>query len=231
MKLILFDIDGTLMDSGGAGTKAIEAAICEVLGISCKRLKGNHVPMAGKTDPQILKEILDLLSVSYDNSLLSTILGRYLYHLGQEIDTNGKELKPFVMEILDWLGDMDNVHLGLLTGNVQHGAEIKLRSFGIWERFGFGAYGSDNEERNLLLPEALRRFRTLSGTEVTFKDCIVIGDTPRDVECSKPYGAICLAVATGPYDTKALLSTEADAVIEDLSQAREVLRPLLSAPL
>lgn len=229
MKLILFDIDGTLMDSGGAGTKAVEAAICEVLDISRSHLRGNKVSMAGKTDPQILKEILDNLSLSYDNDLLWAILDKYLAHLSVEIGTNGKHLKPSVMETLDWLGNMDNVSLGLLTGNIEDGARIKLASFGIWDRFGFGAYGSDNENRNLLLPEALRRFQSISGTEVTFRDCIVIGDTPRDVECSRPYGASCLAVATGPYGIEALMRTDADEVVGDLSEARGALSALLSA--
>jgi phosphoglycolate phosphatase-like HAD superfamily hydrolase len=229
MKLILFDIDGTLMHSGGAGTKAVESAICEVLGMSCKELGENNVSMAGKTDPQILKEILEILSVSYDSEMLKEILGKYLSHLSVEIAGSGKRLMPSVIETLDWLGGIGNAHLGLLTGNIKDGARIKLSSLGIWEKFGFGAYGSDNEDRNMLLPEALGSFRSLTGQEVTFRDCIVIGDTPRDVECSKPYGAYSLAVATGPYDMDALNNTDADAVIRDLSDAREVLSPLLSA--
>lgn len=229
MKLILFDIDGTLMDSGGAGTKAVQSAISEVLNISENKLTKSKVPMAGKTDPQILKEMLGMLGVSFDNTLLDAILRSYLKHLSVEIGTNGKRLKPSVIETLDWLGRLSGAHLGLLTGNIEQGARIKLHSFGIWERFGFGAYGSDNEDRNMLLPEALRRFKALTGKEVTFRDCIVIGDTPRDVECSKPYGAYALAVATGPYDMQALLETEADAVIEDLTEARDALGPLLSA--
>jgi len=229
MKLILFDIDGTLMDSGGAGTKAIETAISEVLKIPRGSLARSKVPMAGKTDPQILKEILGMLEISYDNELLESILLSYLKHLGKEINTNGKRLKPSVIELLDWLRGIDNTHIGLLTGNIEQGARIKLSSFGIWDRFCFGAFGSDNEDRNKLLPEALRRFKSLTGKEVTFRDCIVIGDTPRDVECSKPYGAYALAVATGPYDKQSLQETEANAVIQDLSGARNVLTPLLCA--
>lgn len=227
MKLILFDIDGTLMDSGGAGTRAMYKAFAKGLAIGRDELAGIKVSMAGKTDPQILGELFSLLGIASDRAKMQEILSLYIKYLEREIKDNTKALKPAVMDVLDWLAPLKDVHLGLLTGNVMDGARIKLKSFGIWERFAFGAFGSDNHDRNKLLPAALDRFRELTGKEVTFADCVVIGDTPRDVECSKPYGAYALAVATGPYDMTSLNNTDADAVIEDLTGAREVLTPLL----
>lgn len=228
MKLILFDIDGTLMDSGGAGSYAMEAAFRDVLDIEkATRPKGSKVSMAGKTDRQILREVLDLHGVEYTDTILDRLMESYVSHLGDGLKNSSKTLKPHVHETLDWLEEVPGVRLGLLTGNIARGAEIKLKAFGIWDRFGFGAYGSDHEDRNLLLPAAIERFREVTSEEVTFKDCVIIGDTPRDVECAKPYGAYVVAVATGPFDIHELKMTEADVVIADLSGAREALAPLI----
>src|SRR5574340_434171 len=97
------------------------------------------------------------------------------------------------------LNGRDDCVLGLLTGNIEKGAKIKLDHYGISGCFRIGAYGSDAEDRNVLLPVAVEKLSRDHSLSVDFRDCVVIGDTPRDVECSKPYGARALAVATGPY--------------------------------
>ena len=228
MKLILFDIDGTLMDSGGAGAYAMEKAFKDILSIEkATRPPGGKVSMAGKTDRQILREVLSIHNIRHNEPTMDRLMDSYISHLTKGMDNDRKSLKPCVMETLDWLGGMPKAHIGLLTGNVARGAEIKLKSFGLWERFGAGAYGSDNEDRNKLLPAALERFKALTGDEITFSDCVVVGDTPRDVQCAKPYGAHVVAVATGPFGIDELRETEADVVISDLSGVRDALSPLL----
>jgi len=107
--------------------------------------------------------------------------------------------------------------MGLLTGNIEKGARIKLEAFSLNSYFPSGAFGSDHEDRRFLLPIALRRFSKIFKTEISFNQCIIIGDTPRDVECAKPYGAKVIAVATGPYSEEELIKTEADLVVRDLT--------------
>lgn len=218
MKLLLFDIDGTLMDSGGAGTRALEAAFKDVLGLDAAISGWPRIPLAGKTDPQIIREVMHKHGLSFSHDLSESILFVYLNHLSREIEGNGKSVKPYIFKALDALSSHEGIAIGLLTGNIETGARIKLSSLGLMDYFKFGAYGSDQEDRNLLLPEAVSRFRAMRGINVEYADCIVIGDTPRDVECAKIHGARALAVATGPYSVSELISTEADAVVEDLGE-------------
>ena len=121
---------------------------------------------------------------------------------------------------------MIGYQVGLLTGNFEQGARIKLGAFGLNEYFATGAFGSDNEDRNKLLPIAVERFNILSGRDIDFTDCVIIGDTPRDVMCARPYNAICIAVATGPYAARSLVAAGADVVVEDLSDTDHFLNIL-----
>ncbi len=116
--------------------------------------------------------------------------------------------------------------MGLLTGNLEQGARIKLGVFGLNEYFPTGAFGSDHEDRNKLLPIAVERFNILSGSQFDYTDCVIIGDTPRDVACAKPYNAVCIAVATGPYGAGSLVDAGADVVVEDLSDTEHFLNIL-----
>lgn len=229
MKLVLFDIDGTLLDSGGAGTRAIEKSFIEVLSLKNAVQSNGRTTLAGKTDIQILKEVLGKHNIPAQTRVINDILQCYLRNLRIEIKNDQKHLKPHVLKTLQWLAARPGASMGLLTGNIRDGARIKLESFGISDYFSFGAFGNDNEDRNKLLPEALARFKSLTGTEVTFSDCIVIGDTPRDIECAKPYGAYALAVATGSYPMDDLIKAGADMVLPDLRTGQEALEPLLFA--
>jgi phosphoglycolate phosphatase-like HAD superfamily hydrolase len=215
VRLILFDIDGTILSSGGAGVRALNYAFRDVL-------SADHtftdVSLAGKTDLQIIKEGLEHIGLPSDNGYVAQIIDSYLAHLTIEIDKGDKHLKPGIRECLEALEKKNSKYqMGLLTGNIEQGARIKLGSFGLNEYFPSGAFGGDNEDRNMLLPIAVERFSIIAGRDFAFSDCIIIGDTPRDVACAKPYNAICIAVATGPYKAQMLVEAGADVVVEDLS--------------
>ena len=130
---------------------------------------------------------------------------------------------PGVVELLDALMAMDGYWLGLLTGNIEQGARIKLGAFDLNRYFPVGAFGDDSEDRNRLLPIAVERLRKTRDIDINYSDCIVIGDTPKDVQCSKPFGATSIVVSTGPYSYESLLETGADYVLKDLSYAMDLL--------
>lgn len=220
MRLILFDIDGTLIDSGGAGTRSLNLAFEKVFSIENAF---NGISMAGKTDTQIMKEALVKHGISTDGNL-SPIIDAYLRHLREEINNNRKYAKPGVYEILEKLSLIRNVGVGLLTGNIEPGARIKLEPFSLNKYFPAGAFGSDDEDRNRLLPIAIKRFEELYKRKTRADECMVIGDTPRDVHCAKIYGAMCIGVATGPYPSDALIAAGADHVVENLSGHNTLLQ-------
>ncbi len=216
--LLLFDIDGTLLDSGGAGTRSLNAAFVDVLGVA-DAFEG--ISMAGKTDIQIIKEGLEKTGFDREGRLLSELTEAYIRILRMEIVSSAKKRKPGVGILLSRLKDA-KYPLGLLTGNIEDGARIKLRSLDLESYFATGAFGSDHEDRNQLLPIAVRRFNSL-GIDVRPEDCIVIGDTPRDIECARVHGARCIAVATGPYGMESLAEHSPDLLVEDLTCISEFL--------
>lgn len=224
MQLILFDIDGTLVDSGGAGVRSLDHAFKEIFSIENAFA---DISMAGKTDLQIVKEGLTMHGLPSDNGFVPRIIDSYIRHLSFEIQNSDQHLKPGIVEVLEAVKNRnDRYQLGLLTGNMEEGARIKLGAFGLNEYFPSGAFGSDHEDRNKLLPIAVGRFRIISGMEFNFTDCVIVGDTPRDVMCTKPYNAVCIAVATGPYGVRSLVDAGADVVIEDLSDTDHFLKIL-----
>ncbi len=221
--LILFDIDGTLIDSGEAGTRSLNLAFKELFSIDNAF---RDISMAGKTDVQIMKEGLMRHGISIDGNL-SLIIESYLKNLRREINNPWRHLKPGIKELLDRLSNLKEIHLGLLTGNLEEGARIKLEPFGINRYFLTGAFGSDHEDRNCLLPIAIERFKRLTGREYRPSQCIVVGDTPRDIYCSKPFGARAIGVATGPYSSKDLREAGADLVFEDLGDVDSFIELVL----
>jgi len=216
VQLILFDIDGTLISSGGAGTLSLNLAFAELFSINDAF---KEISMAGKTDTQIIIEGLVKHKLPRDNGVIPEVTNSYLKNLKTEIHkTQTKHLKPGIRAALEILSRKNEDYcLGLLTGNLEQGARIKLNAFDLNKYFPGGAFGSDDEDRNNLLPVAVKRFNAICNREINYSDCIIVGDTPRDVHCAKPYGAFCVAVATGPYTYHSLVEAGADIVMEDLS--------------
>ncbi|MFW6114884.1 MAG: HAD family hydrolase [Thermodesulfobacteriota bacterium] len=219
-KLVLFDIDGTLIDPAGAGRRSVTRAFYELFSIE-DAFAGES--LAGKTDIQIIKEGLVRHNVLAEDGILPSVVSRYIENLQGEIANPQGRIHPGVVELLDALQETEGCRLGLLTGNIERGARIKLGAFGLSEYFPIGAFGDDSEDRNSLLPIAVEKLTTLAGVEIRYGDCIVIGDTPLDVACAKPFGAISVAVATGPYPYESLMQTGADYVLRDLSGAMEII--------
>lgn len=219
-RLVLFDIDQTLLFSGGAGLRALTRAFEELTGVS----NGfRTVTYAGKTDPQIVREALSLHNLSSDDRAVAQLIERYLMYFPGEMAESPALLKPGVPHILDLIQSREGLHLGVLTGNVEPGARIKLDRFGLNRYFPVGAFGSDCEDRDLLLPLAVERLRDSMGAEVRFEDCVVVGDTPLDVRCAHVYRARCIAVATGQYSKQELEISGADLVVQDLTAAERIV--------
>ncbi len=220
MKFILFDIDGTLIDSGGAGTRSLDLAFEEMFSI---RDAFKSVSIAGKTDIRIIKEGLELHNLDCSDNLITEFCMNYIKHLGIQIKNGKGHVKNGVKDALDAIKEDEDFILGLLTGNIEKGARIKLDFYGLNTYFDIGVFGDNDEDRNNLLPIAVNKLFSQSSVRISFRDCVVIGDTPNDVACSKPYGALSIAVATGPYSFKTLLDAGPDEVLEDLSETEKFI--------
>jgi phosphoglycolate phosphatase len=217
MKLVLFDIDGTLVLTGGAGLRAMNRACEEIVG-HADALDG--IPVAGRTDWIILHDTLRGIGRDLDEDLFRSLRDRYLTHLRGEIETRGhgtKAVMPGIRELLDDLSQRKGVFLGLLTGNFEAGARIKLEHFDLWRYFRCGAFGDDAADRNALVPFAVSRARECGIPDLPAKDILVVGDTPHDVACALAAGAIPVAVATGTFTTEQLRDSGAKIVFDDLS--------------
>ena len=223
-KLVLYDIDGTLITAGGAGTRSLNRAFQRLFGVE-EAFKS--VPMAGKTDPQIMREGMKLHGLDHLDGNVDKMIEKYLYFLKEEIENPMRHIMPGIQESLDLFGNK-GMTIGLLTGNLEKGAKIKLSPFGIFDYFNSGAFGSDHEDRDELLPIAIEKYKK-QGLNFLPKDCYVIGDTPRDVQCAKVHGAHCIALATGPYFIDDLRNTEADIVFESLEDVDRCYRFILNS--
>ena len=220
-KLLLFDVDLTLVNTGGAGLRALDQAFREILGIHDA---ADGVAPHGKTDPAIVREICSkrgLTDVGELDDFTDRVLMRYTEFLKDEVARSDKyRVLPGVQSILDDAGLREDVILGLATGNVEVGARIKLERGGLNRYFPFGGFGSDSEDRTEVVAAAARRASAL-GEPIHPDQTFVIGDTPRDVLAGKAAGFRTIAVGTGNYSTAVLGETGADLVIDDLHHGRD----------
>jgi phosphoglycolate phosphatase len=228
-KLVLFDIDGTILLSSGAGRRAIVSAIAEEVGDPGSL---NHIPFGGKTDPQIVAELLAAAGEREPPSAdrVSVICRRYVELLATELDrpSTRTHVMPGIHELLQRLERENGIVLGLLTGNLAQGARLKLIAAGINpERFQVGAYGSDAAHRPDLPPIAARRAAAFFGHEPRGDAVVIIGDTPADIACGSCIDARAVAVATGDFSYEDLLACGPHAVFEDLSDTERVLSAIL----
>ena|SRR6185369_3620379 len=225
-RLLLFDIDGTLLSTDGAARRAFERALLEVYGTTGPI--STH-GFDGKTDPQIARELLSLAGMA-DPAIdagLESMYDTYLRELAQELQLPGHatRLYPGVQTLLRRLDDAE-VCVALLTGNIARGAALKLASGGIDHHFAFGAFGSDCERRDGLPAVAVARAAELTGRTFQGREVVVIGDTPQDVTCGQGIGVFTVAVATGRYSTEDLLAAGADVALTDLSDTDSVMQIL-----
>lgn len=215
--LVLFDIDGTLVLTGGAGLRAMTRAVESLLGHPAA-LEG--IPVAGRTDWIILTDVLRRLGRDLDEPLFQRLRAQYVAFLSEEIELPGRGVKavmPGVRPLLDRLQPREDVWLGLLTGNFVEGARIKLEHFDLWKYFRCGAFGDDAADRNALVPFALARARQEGLPDIAADRVLVVGDTPHDIACARAAGAVPIGVATGGYTVEQLRGSGAGIVFEDLS--------------
>jgi phosphoglycolate phosphatase len=229
MKLVLFDIDGTILWTDGAGRRSMEAALVSVYGVP-----GDPTyRYDGKTDRQIAREQLRAAGLS-DRDIdarLPELLDTYLVHLGEALarDPEAARLCTGIELLLDAVEARDDTVLGLLTGNVERGAAHKLQAVGIdFTRFRVNAFGSDHEHRPELPRVAQQRARTTLGLDLPGDRIVIIGDTPADIQCGRPIGARAIGVATGRYNVDDLAAHAPHAVFADLGDTERVLEAMLS---
>lgn len=230
-RLVLWDVDGTLLRTSGVAQRAFDVAAEHVLG----RPAGNHeVRMSGKTDPLIALEILAFAGVDDEDArrLLPDILGRLEAELAgaRELVREQGHVLAGVAEVLADLHEDPAVVQSVLTGNTAANAALKVQAFGLerWLDLEVGAFGSDRHDREELVPVALERVERLRGVTLAPADVWVVGDTPRDLACARAVGARCVLVATGQFGVDALRDLGADGVFADLSDAEAVARLLRS---
>jgi phosphoglycolate phosphatase-like HAD superfamily hydrolase len=223
--LILFDIDGTLT-RGGPAKVAFETAMVETYGTAGAV---ESYDFSGKTDPQIARELL--MAAGLEDAVIDAGLAglwdRYIGEIESHISENPMRLLPGVASLVEALDSEPDVALGLVTGNIIRGARVKLGSVGLSEYFEVGAYGSDHEVREYLPAIALERAFEAWGVRFPPESAVIVGDTPRDVECGKYVGARTVAVATGRIPREQLEATGADAVFDDFSDVASVIEALL----
>lgn len=221
MKLLLFDIDGTILSTDGAGSRAVRRAFEKVHGVDAKI---EMIDFAGKTDPLILKQIYtNALGRNHSPGEEEEVYTYYVKYLEEEIKTAEIDVKPGVKTLLTTLSAREDILLGLGTGNIEMGARIKLGQVGLNGHFKFGGFGCDSEHRTDVIRRAIERAHDHKTIETSFSETYIIGDTPHDINHGRAAGAKVVAVATGYYTMDELSEHGPDYLYEDLSDTESVI--------
>src|ERR1051325_2003830 len=216
IRLVLFDIDGTLIHTSRAGEKAFARVFANLFGITdgTEKLK-----FAGRTDVAIVREFFIQNAIEASPENIAQFFDAYVFMLDHMLESLPGGVHPGVWA---WLHDLrtlpQNPVVGLLTGNIRLGAEIKLRRFNLWEQFEIGAFADDSAERNEIAAIAKRRAEALPGGPIRGDEVLIIGDTPLDIACARAIGAKDLAVGTGMYRPRDLLPHKPDWAVDNLEK-------------
>jgi phosphoglycolate phosphatase-like HAD superfamily hydrolase len=220
MHICLFDIDGTLLSSGGAGKAALEGALLEEFGLSSLR---GPVPYSGRTDRAIISDLLGMHDIEESPPVFDRLVAGYLRRLPDCLRKHQGMVLPGIAALLEDLSAREGVAVGLLTGNLRAGARLKLGHYALYDYFAFGGFGDHHWERDDVAREALAAVRAHLNGGVALEKVWVIGDTPLDVQCARAIGARVAAVATGWHSREELEAAGPDLVLADLSDPAPLL--------
>jgi phosphoglycolate phosphatase len=218
----LFDIDGTLLASGGAGKAALESSLTEEFDVTLR----TEIPYSGRTDRAIARDLLRFHDIDDSLENWQKLLAGYLARLPERLNRHQGRVLPGILALLQELQRRGDVAIGLLTGNVRAGARVKLGHYQLYERFSFGGFGDHHFDRDDVAREALAAVRAHVGPHVKPEGIWVIGDTPLDVRCARAIGARVVAVATGVHGYRELVASSADLTLHDLSDPSPFLQLL-----
>ncbi len=217
-KLLLFDIDGTLLDTGGAGLRSLKQGFIDAFDLAHREAEFPRLDLAGTTDGSIVESLFSQFELDPSDGNVENFYSLYHGHLvtslANRAEGEGRRL-PGSLRLLTRLRDETDHVLGLLTGNIARGAFTKVEHFGMGGFFEFGAFGDDHPDRNQLGPIGMQRAFEFSGIEFAPEDVFVIGDTPKDIACARACGAKAVAVATGIFSADQLEALDPCMLIQD----------------
>lgn len=225
MKLLLFDIDGTLLTTDGVGRRAVEQSLTALTGCA---VSTGGVTFSGKTDRQILREVLTTAGAEpqWLDGRFGECMEAFELAMDELLRPDTVTELPGATEVIPRLADDDAYQLGLLTGNIRPMAYRKVAAIGLDGFFPFGAFGCDHEDRNALPAVASARAREFASREFDPRDVVIIGDTPRDVACARAHGASVVALATGKFSDDQLAASQPDILLGSLHQLEAALADL-----
>ena len=222
-RLLLFDIDGTLVNTGGAGVESLKTIVRTRF-----RTEDDlrDIEIAGKTDRAIIRDILHKYRVNPTEENITSFAREYIEGLPLSLSRTHGRVLPGIQQLLERLKPQPHIVLALLTGNWQQGARLKLQHYGLWDFFEFGAFADDHQDRNELGAFARKRAQLKHGHDFDAAVIDVIGDTNHDIACGKAFGARTIAVATGSWSRERLQGCTPDFLFDDLSDTEEVIGKL-----